>query len=172
MVANGLFDCCGGTCPSVGTVAGVARRRQTSGKLGAARILANPATLNSRCDNPLLWTCLFSLEKLNDESVPHVTIRDRCRLVLLILGQRRRTADRPNILWITAEDMSATLGCYGDSFATTPNIDRFAKQSSRYTHAFATAPVCSPSRACLINGCIATTQGTHAMRSRFHCRPR
>lgn len=85
----------------------------------------------------------------------------------LILGQRSATADQPNILWITAEDMSATLGCYGDSFATTPNIDRFAKQSSRFTHAFATAPVCSPSRACLINGCIATTQGTHAMRSRF-----
>ncbi len=76
-------------------------------------------------------------------------------------------ADRPNILWITVEDMSATLGCYGDSFATTPNIDRFAQQSSRYTHAFATAPVCSPSRACLINGCIATTQGTHSMRSLF-----
>ena len=76
-------------------------------------------------------------------------------------------ADRPNILWITAEDMSATLGCYGDGFATTPNIDRLAQQSSRYTHAFATAPVCSPSRACLINGCIATTQGTHSMRSLF-----
>jgi N-sulfoglucosamine sulfohydrolase len=76
-------------------------------------------------------------------------------------------ADQPNILWITAEDMSATLGCYGDDYATTPNIDRLATQSSRYTHAFATAPVCSPSRACLINGCIATTQGAHSMRSLF-----
>jgi arylsulfatase A-like enzyme len=75
--------------------------------------------------------------------------------------------NRPNILWITAEDMSPTLGCYGDQFATSPNIDRLASQSVRYTHAFATAPVCSPSRACLINGCIATTQGTHPMRSLF-----
>ncbi len=73
----------------------------------------------------------------------------------------------PNILWITAEDMSATLGCYGDHFATTPNIDRLAEQSCRYTHAFATAPVCSPSRSCLINGCIATHTGTHPMRSLF-----
>ena len=55
-----------------------------------------------------------------------------------------RAADRPNILWITAEDMSPTLGCYGDPFATTPNIDRLATQSVRFTHAFAAAPVCSP----------------------------
>jgi arylsulfatase A-like enzyme len=77
------------------------------------------------------------------------------------------TDDRPNILWITAEDMSATLGCYGDSFATTPNIDRLASESCRYTNAFATSPVCSPSRACLINACIAPHTGTHPMRSLF-----
>ncbi|KAA5547295.1 sulfatase [Roseiconus nitratireducens] len=76
-------------------------------------------------------------------------------------------SDQPNILWITAEDLSPVLGCYGDAFATTPHLDAFATQSTRYSHAFATAPVCSPSRACLINGCIATTQGTHPMRSRF-----
>ncbi|MAI73263.1 MAG: sulfatase [Rhodopirellula sp.] len=73
--------------------------------------------------------------------------------------------ERPNILWITAEDMSRTLGCYGDSFATTPSIDQLASESARYTHAFATSPVCSPSRACLINGCMAPAQGAHAMRS-------
>ena len=78
-----------------------------------------------------------------------------------------RAADRPNILWITAEDMSPTLGCYGDQFAKTPNVDKLATESTRYTNAFATAPVCSPSRACLINGCVATTQGTHNMRSLF-----
>ncbi|NIP98091.1 MAG: sulfatase-like hydrolase/transferase, partial [Akkermansiaceae bacterium] len=49
----------------------------------------------------------------------------------------------PNILWITAEDMSPYLGCYGDTFATTPHLDRFAKESVRYTQAFAASPVCS-----------------------------
>jgi len=73
----------------------------------------------------------------------------------------------PNILWITAEDMSPTMGCYGDRFATTPHLDRLATESSQYTHAFATSPVCSPSRACLINGLIAPAQGTHPMRSLF-----
>ena len=76
-------------------------------------------------------------------------------------------ADRPNILWITAEDMSANLGCYGDSYARTPNLDRFARESIRYTRAFATAPVCSPARSTLITGCYATSLGTQRLRSAF-----
>jgi arylsulfatase A-like enzyme len=75
--------------------------------------------------------------------------------------------DRPNILWITAEDMSPTLGCYGDDYAITPHIDRLSSESVRYTHAFATAPVCSPVRSCLITGVYATSLGTHNMRSAF-----
>ena len=74
---------------------------------------------------------------------------------------------KPNILWITAEDMSSSLGCYGDSDAITPNIDQFANESVRYTHAFASAPVCSPSRSCLIQGCLPPSMGTQHMRSGF-----
>ena len=73
----------------------------------------------------------------------------------------------PNILWITAEDMSPYLGCYGDAFANTPNLDKFAKESVRYTRAFAAAPVCSPSRACLITGMTTVSLGAHQMRSAF-----
>jgi len=75
--------------------------------------------------------------------------------------------DQPNILWITAEDMSPTLGCYGDDQADTPNIDALARQSVKYDRAFASAPVCSPSRACLITGCYAPSLGAHNMRSAF-----
>jgi len=78
-----------------------------------------------------------------------------------------RAADRPNILWITCEDMSPNLGCCGDAFATTPNIDRLARQSVRYTNVFVTAPVCSPVRSCLITGVCATTLGTPNLRSRM-----
>ncbi len=88
-------------------------------------------------------------------------------LVLTVLATSLRAADRPNILWITAEDMSPTLGCYGDTYATTPHLDKLATQSVLFTHAFATSPVCSPSRSALINGVIASTQGTHNMRSAF-----
>jgi arylsulfatase A-like enzyme len=76
-------------------------------------------------------------------------------------------AERPNILWITAEDMSPNLGCYGDLDAMTPRIDALAHGSVRFTHAFATAPVCSPSRSCLITGMYATSLGTQRLRSQF-----
>ncbi|MBG28937.1 MAG: sulfatase [Opitutae bacterium] len=76
-----------------------------------------------------------------------------------------RDVPRPNILWITAEDMSPALGCYGDKYATTPHIDRLATQSVRYLNAFATAPVCSPARSCLITGVHAVSLGTQHLRS-------
>ncbi|MBN2316397.1 MAG: sulfatase-like hydrolase/transferase [Sedimentisphaerales bacterium] len=72
----------------------------------------------------------------------------------------------PNILWITCEDVSASyLGCYGDSFAITPNLDKLAGESVVYTKAFATGPVCAPSRSCLITGVYATSLGTQHLRS-------
>jgi arylsulfatase A-like enzyme len=76
-------------------------------------------------------------------------------------------ADTPNILWLTAEDMSPTLGSWGDRYADTPNLDSFAKESVSYTRAFATAPVCSPARSCLITGVYATSLGTQNLRSEF-----
>ncbi len=74
---------------------------------------------------------------------------------------------RPNLLWITAEDMSPVLGCYGDAYAHTPNIDKLAKESVRYLNAYATAPVCSPARSCLITGVHAVSLGTQHLRSAF-----
>jgi N-sulfoglucosamine sulfohydrolase len=73
----------------------------------------------------------------------------------------------PNVLWITVEDMSPNLGAWGDDYARTPNLDRLAAESVRYTHAFATAPVCSPARSTLITGVYATSLGTQRLRSRF-----
>ena len=59
---------------------------------------------------------------------------------------------RPNIVWISNEDMSPRLGAYGDRVARTPVLDRLASESIRYTHAFSSAPVCAPSRAAIITG--------------------
>ncbi len=83
----------------------------------------------------------------------------------------KRNVLRPNILWITCEDMSPNLGCWGDSYARTPNIDRLAAESVRYTGAFATAPVCSPTRSCLITGVYASSLGTMHLRSRLPIPP-
>ena len=70
----------------------------------------------------------------------------------------------PNIVWINAEDMSPHLGCYGHPDARTPRIDELAKQSILYRNAFATAPICSPSRSCLATGIYATSLGTQHLR--------
>lgn len=75
--------------------------------------------------------------------------------------------DRPNILWIVSEDNTTLLGSYGDPFATTPNLDQFAKESIRYKNAFSTAPVCAPSRNTLITGMYPPSLGTEHMRSTY-----
>ena len=88
----------------------------------------------------------------------------RLVVVLLLSIGAGVAAERPNILWITAEDFSPNLGCYGDAFARTPNIDAFARQAVRYTRAFAFAPVCAPSRATLITGVEANALGNPHLR--------
>ena len=72
---------------------------------------------------------------------------------------------RPNILWLSVEDMSPRLGCYGDSTVPTPNIDRLAREGVRYENAFATAGVCAPSRCAIITGMYQTSVGGHNMRT-------
>jgi N-sulfoglucosamine sulfohydrolase len=64
-----------------------------------------------------------------------------------------------NILWLSFEDSSPWLACYGDRTAPTPNIDRLAREGVRYTNAFATSPVCAPSRHTLITGTYASQTG-------------
>jgi arylsulfatase A-like enzyme len=80
---------------------------------------------------------------------------------------RTHAQDRPNILWIVSEDNSPFLGCYGDTFATTPNLDSFARQGILYKNCFATAPVCAPSRSTLITGMYPPSLGTEHMRSTY-----
>jgi N-sulfoglucosamine sulfohydrolase len=72
---------------------------------------------------------------------------------------------RPNIVWISNEDMSPRLGAYGDAIARTPVLDRLARESVRFTHAFTTAPVCAPSRAAIITGMYQTSLGAQHMRT-------
>jgi N-sulfoglucosamine sulfohydrolase len=74
----------------------------------------------------------------------------------------------PNILWLTTEDNSPFLGCYGDSFATSPNLDKLASQGFRYTHAYANAPVCAPTRNTILTGIYATSGGHEHMRSEYN----
>lgn len=88
-----------------------------------------------------------------------------CALVLLALPLPALAAERPNVLWITSEDMRQHLGCYGDRNAVTPNLDRLAAEGLRYRIAWSNAPVCAPARTALISGLYPTSTGAEHMRS-------
>lgn len=79
-----------------------------------------------------------------------------------------QAAEKPNILWLTCEDNNVNwVGCYGNPYATTPNIDALAAEGFQYMHCYANAPVCAPSRSTWITGIHALSMGTHPMRSRY-----
>ena len=89
-------------------------------------------------------------------------------LSLIILSScTGETLKPPNILWLTSEDNNIEwVRCYGNKYADTPNLDAFAESGFRYTHCYANAPVCAPSRSTWITGIYAISNGTHPMRSR------
>ena len=61
-------------------------------------------------------------------------------------AEPEKSADRPNVLWFFIDDMSANFSCYGETLIQTPHVDRLAAEGTRFSHAFVTAPVCSPCR--------------------------
>lgn len=75
--------------------------------------------------------------------------------------------DRPNILWISCEDISPNLGCYGDPHAITPNLDRLAADGVRFDAAFTPAGVCAVVRSSVITGMYAPSIGSQHMRSKI-----
>ncbi|MBC8868654.1 MAG: sulfatase-like hydrolase/transferase [Planctomycetes bacterium] len=104
------------------------------------------------------------------------TSNSRTRLAILLgtiafawLSTTSTQADdeRPNVLWLTCEDISPNLGCYGDDYAITPNLDHLAKEGVRYTHAVGICGVCAVNRSCLITGMYSSTIGSQDMRSRI-----
>ena len=84
--------------------------------------------------------------------------------LILLLSAPVVAAERPNILWLSAEDINAHFGCYGDPHAITPNVDQLAKEGVRYTNAYTAAGVCAPCRSTIITGMYQTTIGTMHMR--------
>jgi arylsulfatase A-like enzyme len=79
--------------------------------------------------------------------------------------------ERPNILWVTCEDMSPNLGCYGDKFAESPTIDSLAERSLRYRTCWSNAPVCAPARTTIISGMYPPSTGAEHMRSETKLAP-
>ncbi|MBN2138573.1 MAG: sulfatase-like hydrolase/transferase [Sedimentisphaerales bacterium] len=76
----------------------------------------------------------------------------------------KKKVERPNILWLSCEDISPDLGCYGDKYSVSPNIDALAARGTRYDNVYSHSGVCAPTRSGIITGMYPTTIGTHHMR--------
>src|SRR4051794_27211497 len=77
----------------------------------------------------------------------------RALLLLGLLAAPVAAADRPNVVFILADDLGwGDLGCYGQAKIRTPSIDALAKDGMRFTQAYSGNAVCAPSRCCLMTG--------------------
>ena len=103
--------------------------------------------------------------------IPHMKIPRRFTFCLLILGLVSAIpvfgaeGGRPNVLWISSEDHGPHMGCYGDKYASTPNVDRMAAKGMIYQHVWSCAPVCAPARTTIISGMYPPSTGGEHMRS-------
>jgi N-sulfoglucosamine sulfohydrolase len=88
-------------------------------------------------------------------------------IAFLVAGCNQTKKELPNILWITSEDNSRMMGCYGDPLATTPHLDRLAAEGFLYTNAYANTPVCAPARNTILTGVHACSAGNEQMRSYY-----
>ncbi len=90
--------------------------------------------------------------------------------VLVFAGvplEGRSATERPNVVLICVDDLKPTLGCYGDRFAKTPNIDQLAARSVRFDSAYCNQAVCSPSRNALLTGLRPQTLGIYDLETNF-----
>lgn len=76
-----------------------------------------------------------------------------------------QASKRPNILWITCEDMSLHLSSFGEKEIQTPHLDRLASEGTKYFNVYTAAGVCAPSRSAIITGMYPTSMGTGNMRN-------
>ena len=73
--------------------------------------------------------------------------------VILLFSASSIAQQKPNIIYIMTDDMGyADLSCYGRKDYQTPNLDKLASQGMKFTHAYAAAPVCTPTRTAFMTG--------------------
>lgn len=83
-------------------------------------------------------------------------------LLLCLFGvpaSAAETQKRPNVLFIISDDLNNLLGCYGDSLAKTPNLDRLAARGVRFDRAYCSFPLCGPSRNSMLTGLYPNSTG-------------
>ena len=90
-------------------------------------------------------------------------------LILICIPCFSQTKSKPNVIIIYTDDQGAVdLGSYGASDIYSPNIDKLAKEGTRFTQAYVAAPVCAPSRAALLTGKYPQNAGVNDNRAKFY----
>ena len=89
-----------------------------------------------------------------------------CKHLEKLDSSQPRLPERPNILWIVAEDLSPIIPPFGDHTVETPYLSRLSEEGVRYTNVFSTSGVCAPSRAAIATGMYQNHIGAHHMRTR------
>ncbi len=84
---------------------------------------------------------------------------------IIACSDEKNTTNRPNIVWLVAEDLGLYIPPFGDSTISTPNLSRLAKEGVRYNNVYSVSGVCSPSRASIVTGMYPTSIGAHHMRT-------
>jgi len=82
---------------------------------------------------------------------------------LFLFAPNLSASERPNVLLILVDDLKPALGCYGDSHAKTPNIDKLASRGIRFDLAYCNQSVCAPSRFTLMLGSHSTSTGLYGL---------
>jgi iduronate 2-sulfatase len=86
---------------------------------------------------------------------------------LMICASAASATERPNVLFISVDDLKPALACAGDPHAKTPNIDRLAARGVTFTRAYCQQAVCSPSRSSLMTGCRPDTTKVYDLVTHF-----
>ena len=105
------------------------------------------------------------MERMENISMKHALLALIAIASCSTASAETRSEDRPNILWITIEDWSPDLSCYGTPGIQTPHVDKLAEQGIRYQWAFTTSPVCSTSRSAMMTGFHQNYIGCHQHRT-------
>ena len=85
--------------------------------------------------------------------------------LIIACSNKNNTDNRPNIVWVVAEDLGLYIPPFGDSTISTPNLSRLAKEGVRYNNVYSVSGVCSPSRAAIVTGMYPSSIGAHHMRT-------
>ena len=95
-------------------------------------------------------------------------IKNSCTLFLFLIitcTDKNGIKNRPNIVWLVAEDLGLYIPPFGDSTVSTPNLSQLANEGVIYNNVYSVSGVCSPSRAAIVTGMYPSSIGAHHMRT-------